>query len=126
MTDEQEKKPAIPAMMTVPGEPKVFTEVKVRQFFRALDGGVEALPATVFFIEGTEVPVDLKAVIVQMTDAIKENLGGSVRPMSLDEVKAYLLTEITAYSVGAAQAKGALMAANIDTLPPMNGPGGDA
>jgi hypothetical protein len=125
-TDEQ--KPAIPATMTVPnGEPKVFTEVKVRQFFRALDGGAEAIPATVFYVEGTEIPADLAALVAQMTDAIKTNLGGSVRPMSLEEVRSFVMTEITAHSIAAAQAKGSLMAINAAGPQPLAGAdGGDA
>lgn len=120
MSDNE--KPVIPAMMEVPklAEPVIFTEVKVRQFFRTLDGGQEAIPATVFFLENGVSDVSIEQLAAKMTDAVRKQLAGSVRPMSREEITAFVMTEITAFSIAAANARGSLIAIpEGDGIPPL-------
>jgi hypothetical protein len=88
---------------------KVFTEVRVRQFFAAPDG-VEVLPTFVYFLEDGKGDVKLDEVVAGIGKSVQEQVPFPLVGMSIRQIGEFLASEITVGSSVGSQAKAAMQA----------------
>lgn len=88
---------------------EVYTEVRVRQFFKSKDG-VEVLPTFVYFLKDGKGDVNLEEVAAGIGKSVQEQVPFKIEPMNVREIGAMIASEITVGSSVEAQAKAAMSA----------------
>lgn len=88
---------------------EVYTEVRVRQFFKGPDG-VEVLPTFVYFLKDGIGDVKLEEVVAGIGTSLQEQVPFPVKGMAIREIGEFLASEITIGSSVGSQAKASLSA----------------
>lgn len=118
MTDNEKPKTPLWGMDAPPVlQAPIYTEVRMRQFYRTLDGGQEVLPSTVFYVPLGGVMPDLASMAQQIADAVMSAVQAGVRPMGRDELRAFIRAEITSASSAASSGKASWQALPEDEMP---------
>lgn len=87
----------------------VYTEVRVRQFFKGPDG-VEVLPTFVYFLKDGKGDVKHDEVIAGIAKSVQEQVPFKLQAMEVREIGEWLASEITVGSAVGSQAKASLSA----------------
>lgn len=87
----------------------VFTEVRVRQFFKGPDG-TEILPTFVYYMKDGVSDVDVQKMSAEITKQVAAQLPFPITSQSVEEISNFLASEITVGSSNASQAKASLAA----------------
>lgn len=80
----------------IEAKPEVLTEVRIRQFYRKLDGGIEVVPTIVLWTKAGAVPMELSEAIERLETAVVEGKFGAARPMTAGEAHDLVAGEVYA------------------------------
>lgn len=89
-----------------PAAPPVYTEVRLRQFFRT-EEGLEVMPTLAIFVVDGVPTVDVKAISNEIARTLREQVPGKLRPSTREEIGRLLHSEVAVGNFVASTAKAA-------------------